>query len=344
MSICNDKKCNIPDSCTKIQKTIILCNSPYCNYATHIYCAGLTSIKNTKDIDETYFVCNKCKDFLSYSSQFAQTNMEEKLASINDNISVIENKMCELERLLTSTVVDLNQKMSNLENEVNKKHLAFSGKLDSCSKSLLDKNSSLEKKTVTLEQKITDNFNKITELQQKITQITTENKPLSANNTISQQNSTATYKNTKVDNELKYKLRFSGIRECTTTKFHSERKNNDLNKIVEILNFMGINNNGIRDIQRLGKFNSAHKSPRKILVTFTTVWQAYQVMREAYKLKEYTFKVFVAPALSREDAENENKLLKRRRELIEEGVDAKLLKVKNLKLYQEDKEVEVLSD
>ena len=50
---------------------------------------------------------------------------------------------------------------------------------------------------------------------------------------------------------------------------------------------------------------------------------------------------FILPALSKEDALKENLILERRRELLDQGVPAEKLKIRNLELFKEGQKVKI---
>ena len=64
-------------------------------------------------------------------------------------------------------------------------------------------------------------------------------------------------------------------------------------------------------------------------------------MSRAPKLKELEDKIFISKALSASERECERKILLKRRELINNGVDPKSLRIKSLKLFQDSIEVQL---
>ena len=58
-------------------------------------------------------------------------------------------------------------------------------------------------------------------------------------------------------------------------------------------------------------------------------------------LKTFAHRIYISPGLSPSEIELENKLLKKRRSLITEGVEKKRLKLRNLKLLLDDEEVKI---
>ena len=110
----------------------------------------------------------------------------------------------------------------------------------------------------------------------------------------------------------------------------------------DVLNRIGVTTQ-ITELKRLGKFSNTRKKPRTLLLTLPTEHDARLVLAKAHeKRKALTEKgVFILPALSKEDAINENLCLKKRRELIEENVPRDKLKIRNLELFNDGKKVDL---
>jgi len=68
------------------------------------------------------------------------------------------------------------------------------------------------------------------------------------------------------------------------------------------------------------------------------VWNVRKILASAFKLKEQNLKIFITPNYSPEDREKEQKMLKKRRELIDQDVDRKSIKVRGLTLFVNDEE------
>ena len=122
-----------------------------------------------------------------------------------------------------------------------------------------------------------------------------------------------------------------GAREATT----SENK-----QVKSICCRLGVQPT-ITNMKRLGKFNAQRKRPRTILVTFSNAWDARLLLAKAYLLKDLDEAVFFSKALSTQEIEDENKILKKRRELIESGIDPDELKLRSLKLYHKGEQVNI---
>lgn len=115
----------------------------------------------------------------------------------------------------------------------------------------------------------------------------------------------------------------------------------DTENIANIVSFLGADVSSIVSIKRIGKPDNERKSPRPVLVTFKNQTSRNKILTAASKLKDYASKVYIAPMLSKEEYTIEQKLLKKRRDLINEGVERSELKIRNLKLYQNNSPVEV---
>ena len=79
-------------------------------------------------------------------------------------------------------------------------------------------------------------------------------------------------------------------------------------------------------MKRLGKFDPARVRPRTAMVEYKSPWDARKVSARSIEKRDilHEEKIFVKPALTREDARTENAILKRRCELINQGVDPKV--------------------
>ena len=88
----------------------------------------------------------------------------------------------------------------------------------------------------------------------------------------------------------------------------------------------------------MGKFRPESIRPRTFFVKFRDKMTAYKVLASAFRLKHYDgtadekFKVYISKSLNKTEQEQERKILKKRRSLIEENTDPSRLKVRNLEL------------
>ena len=91
---------------------------------------------------------------------------------------------------------------------------------------------------------------------------------------------------------------------------------------------LAISASSIRDCQRLGKFLTANKRPRPILVYFNSCKKAVDILSKRSSFSPY----IVKPDLSPEERENKKLLLKERWKLMQTGVNKSDIKIKGNKL------------
>ena len=100
-----------------------------------------------------------------------------------------------------------------------------------------------------------------------------------------------------------------------------------------------IQKEAITSATRMGKFRPESTRPRTFLVKFRDKMTAYKVLASAFRLKKYDgtadekFKVYISKLLIKTEQEQERKILKKRRSLIEENTDSSRLKIRNLELF-----------
>ena len=93
----------------------------------------------------------------------------------------------------------------------------------------------------------------------------------------------------------------------------------------------------ITDLKRLGKFEE-RKRPRTIVLNVSNEWQKRLILMSLPNLKNYDKTLFVSKELSPSEFLIENKLLMKRRTMIETGVSDKNLRLRDLVFYQYDEE------
>ena len=113
-------------------------------------------------------------------------------------------------------------------------------------------------------------------------------------------------------------------------------------KVNEVLKCLGVNPQ-VFEMNRLGKFNKDRTKPRTLLVTLATSHEVRLVLaksverRNELKLQN----VFISQALSKDEAIKESLCLKKRRELLEEGVPREKLTIRNFELFNNEVKVEL---
>ena len=109
------------------------------------------------------------------------------------------------------------------------------------------------------------------------------------------------------------------------------RQKYDYTEVQKILTHLNMSTE-INDIIRLGKYDE--NKTRTILIKIPNPWQRRKILLSARELKAFDTPIFLSRQLSREDADLENKALKRRQEIIQEGIESKNLRVNDGILYQ----------
>ena len=139
-------------------------------------------------------------------------------------------------------------------------------------------------------------------------------------------------------------VRISGKPELKSVS--SEKKPRQLDIIqheekamISIMVHLEIQKEAITSATRMGKFRPESIRPRIFLVKFCDKMTAYKVLASAFRKKQYDgtadekFKVYIGNSLNKTEQEQERKILKKRRSLIEENTDPSRLKVRNLELF-----------
>ena len=112
-------------------------------------------------------------------------------------------------------------------------------------------------------------------------------------------------------------------------------------KLEEILGTIGVKPK-IVQFKRLGTFNKERKKPRTLLVTLENPAAVNLVIAKSTEKRDEMkeMNIFLSRALSEEDSIKDNLCLKRRREMLEEGVPLKKPKIRNLELFHDGAKVQ----
>ena len=113
-------------------------------------------------------------------------------------------------------------------------------------------------------------------------------------------------------------------------------------KLEEILGIIAVKSK-IVQFKRLETFNKERKKPRKLLVTLENPAAVNLVIAKSTEKRDEMKKmnIFLSRALSKEDSIKENLCLKRRREMLEEGVPREKLKIRKLELFHDGAKVQL---
>ena len=109
--------------------------------------------------------------------------------------------------------------------------------------------------------------------------------------------------------------------------------------MISIMEQLEVQKEAITSATRMEKLRPELIRPRTFLVRFREKTTAYKVLASAFRLKRYDgtadekFEVYISKSLNKTEQEQEHKILKKRRSLIEENTDPSRLKIRNLELF-----------
>jgi len=303
MSKCAEPSCNNQKGEKQIK-----CSSPFCERQFHLTCANLKG-KSKTELSNIYFLCNACNDFIRYSNSRIECKLNSLEVDLREVIKPIELKLLKIEDELSTQMGKITEKVKTIEE--------IQSKQNSIINDLKTKIECLEKR---LESEGKNKFNPTPAV---VTDAPTLN----------------SVKNT--DHMVKFRVRLSGLPEPNSDLKFMERQKEEQSAIQNVMKFINLENVPISDCFRIGKYKAENKQPRKLLITFSSVWDRRKVVSNAYLLKDYNHQIYISPELTAADKVTEKILMQKRWELIQSGTDKKLLKIKNLKLYNNGEEVEI---
>ena len=121
-------------------------------------------------------------------------------------------------------------------------------------------------------------------------------------------------------------------------RFSNDRKLRDKETIEDNATELNLHNVQVSDCHRNGKFNNSKRRP--IIATFSSIWDARRKVSKSIERKLFREKgILVLAQPSPSDQEFERSLLAKRYTLINDGTDKSRIKVRNLKLYLDGKEI-----
>ena len=146
-------------------------------------------------------------------------------------------------------------------------------------------------------------------------------------------NKTGPLKTPKTHHNVKSSFRVRGLPEDLTKNKEIALLANE--KLKEVMTEIGVDVK-IERLQRLGKFDKERPTPRNVIVTLSNDWDVRIVLAKSAenrkRMKEMG--IHILPALSAEDAKRENMCLKKRRELLNNGITPSQLKIRNFELFK----------
>ena len=142
-----------------------------------------------------------------------------------------------------------------------------------------------------------------------------------------------------VDLNISASFRIQGIAE-DTEKTVDENLVPTTEKVKNILQSFNVNTE-ITSMKRLGKFDKTRIKPRTLFVTVRNEYDKKLIMAKSVENREILTdeSTYFLPALSKADVIKENQVLKKKRELHDEGVPREKLKIRNFELFNDGKKV-----
>jgi len=123
-----------------------------------------------------------------------------------------------------------------------------------------------------------------------------------------------------------------GIDECPPRTPRAGRSKLELEKVLPVLTTIdsSIRVSSINDIHRLGKFSSSNSHPRPLLVKFLRIIDANTVLFNRDKVKH---PIIIKSDMTPEERKTEAALLRERWNLIQQGVDRKVIRIRNQQIF-----------
>ena len=140
----------------------------------------------------------------------------------------------------------------------------------------------------------------------------------------------------RTDNH-RYQVKIVGVPE-NNLRFSNDRKLRDKEIIEDIATELNLHNVQVSDCHSKGKFNDTKRRP--IIATFSSIWDARRMVSKSIERKLLQEKgILVLAQLSPSGQEIERCLPAKRYTLINDGTDKSRIKIRNLKLYIDGKEI-----
>jgi len=318
MTVCSEPSCRIKDN-----NNMIACASPFCQKKFHLNCVGLKG-KPKEEIASMYFVCLSCDEFIRYSNNRIDVKLTEFETELTSNIQSIKLNITSLER----NTANLSLRIGQLEKTL----LNNEQKIEGINEFMENTNNKIALMETDLKDSVLKLNNQINALESKL--LTNETKHFEPK------------ENTQIINgsDIKYQIRVMGVKEAPADLKYFERQEHERSSVTAMLAHLNESNIHVKDCYRLGKFKAGSPRPRTMLVTLTNIWDKRKILSKVSLLSTYEHKLFVSPALSPSEINKEKMILKKRYELIKEGVDRRDIKIKNLKLFVKDEEITITSD
>ena len=155
---------------------------------------------------------------------------------------------------------------------------------------------------------------------------------------------TAPIQNKPVNNQHLYQVRIDGIPESKSNK-RAEIDQHEEKELNEVLNFLEVTP-PIESLRRLGKTRADDNArPRTLFLTLKSNWDAHKISSNSNKLKDYSGRtIYSSRGLTDDEINKNNKILRKRREPIEKGVERSKTNIRSFKLFVDSHEVPLEQD
>ena len=113
----------------------------------------------------------------------------------------------------------------------------------------------------------------------------------------------------------------------------AQKLQNDMKHVMAILKHTIGEEPTISDCFRTGKYDETKR--RNIIVKLSNIWTTRKNLANSHDMKDYPadYRAFIPRELTHEERILEKNLLKKRRDLIENGTKRTSIRIRNLKLY-----------
>ena len=154
-------------------------------------------------------------------------------------------------------------------------------------------------------------------------------------------------KDNKLPPNAPFQLKIDNLAEANVEQVSPENRasailNHEMDAVNEVLTHLE-ESLQIMDIKRLGKFVRNKERPRAVILTLSSAWDVRKILSKAPKMKNFHKPIFINRMLSPEEKLIENRILQIRRDLLNQGTERSLIKIRDLKLFVDGKEID-LSD
>ena len=137
-------------------------------------------------------------------------------------------------------------------------------------------------------------------------------------------------------NEKKFNIVVYGIPECPQKTNRQSRFKKELEHAIEALSKAEdeIDPSDIKDLHRLGKYDSKSERPRPLLIKFLRSNIVLDILSSKTKLED---PIYIKPDMTLHERQKERLLLKERRSLIDNGTERRYIKIRNDSIFLHNK-------